>query len=70
MTRKMLKLNCTSCGEFKDYYPDRDRDGNLRSDVVCCADCGKKHSDESVFMVDPRKSYERDEAGVLLEEVY
>lgn len=66
---KELQLNCTRCGEFKQYEPDRDRDGNLRSDVVKCTDCGKKHSDKSLYMVDPNRSYERDESGTLLEEV-
>lgn len=63
MSRHHLQLNCTACNAFEDYvHDDSDPDG-----VVRCDECGKKHGSESVMMVDRCKTYERDEAGNLLE---
>lgn len=54
------RLNCTRCGAFTPY--------ELESDTVArCETCGKRHSVDSLFVVDPDKSYERDEAGTLQE---
>lgn len=63
----LLRLNCTKCGEFQAYEVEQaTSDG---SQIVRCDECGKRHSDDSVYMVDPDRQYERDEAGNLLEEL-
>jgi len=61
-----LRLNCNRCGSFEEYHrklydPDP---------VVRCGGCGKKHSTDSVFMVDPHADHERDEAGNLTDTPY
>lgn len=57
---RILQLNCTRCGEFTDYWEEKKH-------MVKCDECGKRHHTDSIWMVDPSKSYERDEAGNLLE---
>jgi uncharacterized Zn finger protein len=59
-----LRLNCNDCGAFNEYHRI---DGDPRT-VVRCDVCGKRHSNDSVWMVNIRKDYDRDEAGNLLEE--
>lgn len=59
-----LRVNCNDCGAFEDYHRN---DGDPKT-VVRCSGCGKRHSTDSVWMVDPDKKYERDERGVLLED--
>jgi uncharacterized Zn finger protein len=67
MGRQVLRLNCTNCGEFREYEVEQTTsDGGQ---IVRCDFCGKRHSDDSVFMVDPYRRYERDEAGELLEDL-
>lgn len=55
MTELVFRLNCTRCGAFTEYEEDKNS--------VYCEDCGKKHSHESTFAVNPEKDYPRDEAG-------
>lgn len=55
-----LRLNCSRCGAFRDYWREQEN-------VVRCDECGKRHSDNSLMLADPDKTYERDEAGNLLE---
>lgn len=57
-------LNCTRCHEFTDYYHEADN-----VEVVRCEECGKRHSTDSTFAVTPGKTYDRDEAGTLMESV-
>lgn len=64
MVELELRLNCTRCGEFTEYY-DESRDNA----VVRCEECDKRHSDMSLMMVDPDRRYRRDEAGTLVEDV-
>lgn len=59
-TELPLRLNCTACHAFREY----DRDGN----VATCAECGKRHSTDSLYAVVPGISYERSESGALLED--
>lgn len=56
-----ILLNCTACHAFRPY--DREKEN-----VVKCAHCGKRHSDESLMLADPDTQYARDESGALLEE--
>lgn len=56
-----IKLNCTRCNEFTDYW------GENGNDVVRCAECDKRHSPGSLYTVNPEKSYKRDESGELQE---
>jgi len=63
---KRLRLNCNRCGSFVEY---RRKTGDP-STVVRCESCGKKHSDDSVFMVDANHDYDRDESGALIESPY
>lgn len=55
------RLDCVRCNEFTEYHRD---DGDPDT-VVRCDECGKRHSDDSVYFVDPDKRYERDESGVV-----
>lgn len=55
------RLNCTRCGSFADYH----RNQGDPDTVVRCDGCGKRHSTDSIYMVDPYRSYDRDEAGTL-----
>lgn len=65
--RHDLRLNCVRCGAFREYEVVKSTsDGGH---IVDCSFCGKRHSDDSVFMVDSWKQYERDEAGNLLEDL-
>ncbi len=65
--RHGLRLNCTQCGEFREYEVEQTTsDGGQ---IVTCAMCGKRHSDDSVHMVDTWRQYERDESGTLLEDL-
>lgn len=63
MGRKELRLNCTRCGEFT--HAEKGSTDN----VVRCAECDKRHSTESLYMVDTSKQYNRDESGQLLEDL-
>lgn len=63
MLKQELRLNCHRCGDFMEYYRKRD-DPNT---VIRCDGCGKKHSDDSLFMVNPNRQYDRAEDGTLLE---
>lgn len=56
-----MRLNCTRCGTFRDWWRESEN-------VVRCDQCDKRHSDNSLHVIDPEKRYERDEAGNLLEE--
>ena len=56
-----IRLNCTGCGAFTEWESESE-------EVVRCADCGKRHSRDSLHMVNPRKEYARDESGALLED--
>ena len=63
---KRLRLNCNRCGAFEGYNrKDDDPDS-----VVRCDGCGKRHSTASVYMVDPDRRFERDEAGNLVDTPY
>jgi len=64
MTNYALRLNCSACHDFTRF----DRRVDDPTTVVRCSECGKKHSDDSVWMVNTHRSYERDESGTLLEE--
>lgn len=55
-------LDCTKCGDFTEATGRFDDSKN----VVRCAECGKRHSTDSMHMVDPEKYYHRDESGKLL----
>lgn len=57
------RLNCTSCGLFRQFSRKRDDPKS----VVRCDECGKRHSTDSLFMIDPDRQYERDEAGTLVD---
>lgn len=59
-----LRLNCHKCGAFTEY----ERRKNDPKTVVRCGGCGKKHSTDSIFMVNPVKDYDRAEDGTLIEE--
>lgn len=61
MTDLPLLLNCTRCHQFTRWT----REGE---NVARCARCGKRHSRDSLMMADPGKTYNRDEAGNLLEQ--
>lgn len=62
-----LRLNCTGCGTFREYEVEqRTSDGGQ---IVRCARCGKRHSDDSVHFIDLNRKYERDEAGNLVEDL-
>lgn len=56
-------MNCHRCGAFMEFEQRID-DPNT---VVRCRGCGKKHSTDSVHMVDINKEYERNEEGVLVD---
>lgn len=55
------RLNCTRCNRFTAF----EREGKT---VIKCGTCGKRHSNNSLFVVRANKRYERDEDGTLLEE--
>lgn len=60
-----LRLNCHQCGEFQEYHQ---KDGDPKT-VFRCDGCGKKHSDDSIFFINLNRDYDRDERGVLIEEL-
>lgn len=65
MARHELQLDCVNCKAFKDYVIEqKDAAGRI---IVCCGECGKRHSDDRVHMVDPTRHHERDESGELEE---
>lgn len=67
MNKMALRLNCTRCGSFEEYEVEkRTSDGGQ---VVRCEVCGKRHSDASVHIIDPDRSFERDESGQLMGDV-
>ena len=41
-----IRLKCTNCRAYREF----DRDGES---VVRCADCGKRHSTDSLYAVEP-----------------
>jgi len=55
------RLNCERCGQFTEFQ-------NESKAVVRCGDCAKRHSVDSLHMVEPDKTYHRDETGELHEE--
>jgi len=62
-----LRPNCTNCHRFTPYEVEQETaDGGQ---IVTCESCGKRHSDDSVHFVDLSRTYERDEAGTLLEDL-
>ena len=62
-----LRLNCNDCGAFEEYEVEKmASDGSV---IVRCHECGKRHSDDSVYMVDADRDYERAEDGTLLEDL-
>lgn len=65
--RQALRLDCTNCGEFREY--DVEQTASDGGQIVRCSFCGKRHSDDSVYMVDTWRQYERDESGTLLEDL-
>lgn len=67
MGRQELRLNCTNCGTFRPY--DVEQQTSDGGSIVRCSTCGKRHSDDSVHMVDLTRQYERDEDGTLLEDL-
>lgn len=56
-----VRLDCTRCHAFRVYRTES-------HSVVRCDECGKRHSKNSLHVVDPGASYDRDESGTLLEE--
>lgn len=53
-------LNCVECKSFEEFE-------QAKENVVECLHCGKYHSNNSLYVIDPDKiPYERDEAGNLL----
>ena len=66
MNRHELRLNCNRCGSFEEY----DRKETDPESVARCVGCGKKHSTDSVYMVDPDRRYDRDESGALIDAPY
>lgn len=59
-----MRLDCVNCGRFTPFEVVKETsDGGQ---IVDCESCGKRHSDDSVYMVDLSRKYERDEAGNLL----
>ena len=60
-----LRVNCHQCGDFHDYHR-KDGDPNT---VIRCDGCGKKHSDDSIYMVDLNREYARGPSGALLEDL-
>jgi len=57
------RVNCNRCGSFEPI----DRRDDDPDTVARCGSCGKKHSTDSVFVVDPDRRYDRDEAGTLID---
>jgi len=41
-----IRLKCTECRAYRDF----ERDGES---VVRCADCGKRHSTDSLYAIEP-----------------
>lgn len=64
---KELRLNCERCGDFVEYSVVN---ADAKRTVIDCDECGKRHSEDSTFMVDPGKQYPRDETGTLIEKPY
>lgn len=54
----MPRLNCTRCNQFTAYNREQER-------VVRCGVCDKRHSNDSLHLVEPLSQFERDEDGVL-----
>lgn len=54
MTEFTIRLRCTACEGYRDF--DRERG----SQVVRCADCGKRHSTDSLHAVEPHELPEED----------
>jgi len=66
MTDKDLRLNCENCGRFTEYELEQERaDG---TELVRCAECGKRHGEASIMFVDLQETYPRDESGALIDE--
>jgi RNase P subunit RPR2 len=61
-----LRLDCVRCKAFKDYTVEqRADDGGL---IVRCDECGKRQSDDRIYMINPTKEHERDENGELVDD--
>jgi hypothetical protein len=43
-----ILLRCTGCGAYRPFER-----GGRGTSVVTCADCGKRHSTDSLHAVDP-----------------
>lgn len=66
------RLNCTRCNEFTEWEAESTievSEGFESRSVkaVKCKECRKRHSTDSLFVIDPRKEYRRDESGQLLD---
>lgn len=60
MKEHPLLLDCSACRAFREWV-------RVQENVVDCATCGKRHSDDSLMVADPEVQYARDEQGDLLE---
>jgi uncharacterized Zn finger protein len=67
MTNMDCRLNCIDCGRFTEYTVEQTRAD--RSLLVRCAECDKRHGEDSIMFVDLHRTYPRDESGRLAEEV-
>ncbi len=47
MTEFLIRLDCTKCGSYREF--DREQG----TDSVKCAECGKRHSADSLHALDP-----------------
>lgn len=65
MERRQLRVNCHRCGAFAKYTHNREDPDT----VIRCSGCGKKHSTDSLHMVDTLRDYQRDETGTLIEQI-
>ena len=66
MVRYRLRVDCAACEAFQEYEHVRRTENAL---LVDCAVCGKRHSADSVYPVDPTHEYSRDAAGNVTEVV-
>ncbi|AGM11183.1 hypothetical protein M197_gp18 [Haloarcula hispanica tailed virus 2] len=67
MPNRDLRVNCERCGRFTEYEVEKRRaDGSA---LVRCAECGKRHGEDSIYHVDLERAYRRDESGALVEDL-
>lgn len=64
MSEYDFRLNCSNCGRWT--IPNH-KPGDP-SHILRCDDCGKKHSEDSVFFIDLDRTWQRDESGALVED--